>query len=42
MRVDVTYVARGQLAVIAQLRGEPSERAKAAIARVIERRKLSR
>jgi hypothetical protein len=37
-QVDVTYVKRGQLAVITRLRTEPSQRAQDALARVAARR----
>lgn len=36
--VDVTYVKRGQVAAIARQPAQPSQRAKAAIARAAERR----
>lgn len=37
-RVDVTYVKRGQVAIISGLTCEPSQRAKEAIARAVSRR----
>jgi len=37
-QVDVTYVKRGQLAAITRQQAQPSQRAKAAIARAAQRR----